>query len=655
MNHFLRSFLLILSFFTWVRPGLAAAEPIRAQIRLRPEVRIFLSNAQRTEVELTQLNFRWCRQDSCFDFTPRSIQRTGGRGQQLIRIRGNEGASFFLRITETLVSYRFALDSAAPSKIVTENVRLSVPNLRWSKGAAKPCDATVPDCFHDSHEPTYQSPITMTPGHLIFLPLLLQGAGQRLYIGEMGGRNYAGTYLTPVTDDSFDLLIPRAPRKTRLSQGEWITENVIERHDFITDEEDGQAVLPWRFIALLNSDKDLLLPEDIRALAGGPVVPSSPWITEGFGTDEWITSSQIDLPEEELGFRSGLNTATYKYYIDFAKKHGLRFVHLDAGWSDPQNIYHINPQIDLEVLRSHAQQNGIKLMLWVQSTALRENLREKIRYLKNLGASAIMVDFFNRDDVSTNRFQEQILRATYDQQLMLLMHGVAKITGQDRRWPHLIAWEAGAGHEFNKWSKIVTPQHKLDLLFVRNPIGIFDYEGGGFRNRWPWEFEISGDNPHSQGTRANEIAYYALYDSRIQILAGNLGDYVRSADQLTFLTRIPTHWDEVRPLSAQIDDHVVVAKRAGKVWYLAGASAAPGVRQFLVDLKPLFGPGPYRVTSLTDCLFPSSATCADLAQVDITDPESLSITMSPFGGYLARIENLRQDLSPLETPVKLRK
>ena len=37
-----------------------------------------------------------------------------------------------------------------------------------------------------------------------------------------------------------------------------------------------------------------------------------------------------------VDFEPGINTRTYKAYIDFAADYGLEYVVLDEGWSDPK-------------------------------------------------------------------------------------------------------------------------------------------------------------------------------------------------------------------------------------------------------------------------------------------------------------------------------
>ena len=69
-------------------------------------------------------------------------------------------------------------------------------------------------------------------------------------------------------------------------------------------------------------------------------------------TDEWI----IGINLFNVSFKSGVNTASYKYYIDFAKRFGLDRIMMDAGWSNYTNLFDINPSINMDTITRLCQE-----------------------------------------------------------------------------------------------------------------------------------------------------------------------------------------------------------------------------------------------------------------------------------------------------------
>lgn len=101
-----------------------------------------------------------------------------------------------------------------------------------------------------------------------------------------------------------------------------------------------------------------------------------------------------------VDFEPGINTRTYKAYIDFAADYGLEYVVLDEGWSDPKagDVMSVVEQIDLPELVRYADAKGVGLMLWVVGNVLDAKLEEACSYYAGLGIRGFKVDFIDRDD-----------------------------------------------------------------------------------------------------------------------------------------------------------------------------------------------------------------------------------------------------------------
>ena len=625
---------------------------LQLSLQLRPEVELTAVDRSGTKIEVSGLNVAWADEIASHSFYPESASAQVGTRKTVVHVYGRNGASLEIHLFDTMMTYRFQLSAQNSFRIADETAEIKIPQQTRIRAQSVEC-GLEPDCFHSPSEGVFDVRTRIPSSHIVIPPAVIETTEGSLQIGEMNLRDHAGLHLRPLANGGFQFEFPKAPKRTELNmRAGFFIEDVVEREAYLAHHPAGTHVFPWRFVRWLKSDADLLNRSLLEHLASPADLTDAPtmdfsWVKRGFATDEWITDSTIDFPEEDLGFKSGVNTATYKYYIDFAKRFGLKYIILDAGWSDLNDIYAINPEMDLASIHSHAAKNSIGLIYWAQMNALKGNLEQKLDYLKGLGAIALKVDFVERNDIAMTRTLEKLYRETAKRQLMLIMHGIPVPAGQTWTYPHILSFEAGRGHEYNKFSSSVTPKHKLDLVLMRNPIGDFDYEGANFRNEWPEDFQPFSPNPRSMGTRASELSLYVFLDSKVHVMAGNLADYIRSPDHTNFLTSIPLKWDAVVPIGASFGRHALVAKRSGSVWYLAGLSAEGtdrfGSNALTVRAQRFLKPGSYRFETFEDCQAEgATASCAEMRTfvVEVTRETILAVPMSRSGGYIARIEPL---------------
>jgi alpha-glucosidase len=93
----------------------------------------------------------------------------------------------------------------------------------------------------------------------------------------------------------------------------------------------------------------------------------------------------------------------------------------------------------------------------------------------------VKIDFMDRDDQEMVNWYEKITRCAAEHHLMVNFHGAYKPTGMIRTWPNQITREGILGNEYNKWSRRVTPEHRVTLPFTRFLAGPGDFTPGGFR------------------------------------------------------------------------------------------------------------------------------------------------------------------------------
>jgi alpha-glucosidase len=200
------------------------------------------------------------------------------------------------------------------------------------------------------------------------------------------------------------------------------------------------------------------------------------------------------------------------------------------------------------------------------------------------------------------------------------------------------------GNEYNKWSRRVTPEHKVTLPFTRFLAGPGDYTPGGFLNRRPDQFE-SQKPTLVQGTRAAELALFVIYDSPVCCVCDHPRHY---RDQLAtgestwrpgadFLRIVPTVWDDTRVLDSAVGKHIVMARQAGDDWFL-GALTGREPREVNVRLNFL-GPGRWKMSLWKDGAGASeNAEHLAIEERTLNSDDALSVQLAPAGGFVARLQ-----------------
>jgi hypothetical protein len=98
---------------------------------------------------------------------------------------------------------------------------------------------------------------------------------------------------------------------------------------------------------------------------------------------------------------------------------------------------------------------------------------------------------------------------------------------------------------------------------------------------------------------------------------------------LDFLKHIPTTWDETRYVDGYPGKYVVLARRHGSQWYVAGLNALKEPLTLNLDLSD------YGVTKLLNDRVDKKGNVADAAVTDLKLKKGkVKITMQPNGGFV---------------------
>jgi alpha-glucosidase len=489
------------------------------------------------------------------------------------------------------------------------------------------------DCFHSSFEELYEPLLVgdITADMMAYSPVIVRQQDLKVAITETDVVDYPGMFLTGTNTGTYSLKGKFAPYPAKENTRDFYTV-VTQRAGYIAQVQ-GNRFFPWRVMMIAPKDGDLIETDIVYRLSGETKLTDLSWLKPGKSTSEWLFDNNI----YGVDFKSGYNTDTYKYYIDFAAKFKLEYVLFDAGWSSWTNLFELTPAMDMEYLTSYAKQKGVGLVLWTSAYALNQQMDKALDRFKAWGVKGIMVDFVDRDDQKMIGFFEKVAAEAAKRHLFVDFHGCPKPAGLNRRFPNVMTMEGAMVQEYYKFGNKLSPEHELCIPFIRGLAGPLDYEPGNMKNETLENFKPMNNKPTSLGTRIHQMAMFLIYESPYAKMGGNPSDYLREPDFTQFCVDIPTVWDETKVVDSKIGDYVVLIRQAANGDYYLAAMTDWSARDFTVDCSFLCA-GNYLLEIYKDGMN-AERYASDYKHevVEITNNSSLSMHLAPGGGWVGKI------------------
>src|SRR5216684_5516558 len=418
----------------------------------------------------------------------------------------------------------------------------------------------------------------IAPAFIATLPAVVDvGDGAKVAIAESDVEEYPGLWLRGTSGNGLAGTFPPYPLKEKLEKDRDV--RVVESADYIAVTK-GTRTFPWRIIGIAEKDGDLLTNQLTWLLAKPSRVADTSWIKPGKVAWDWWNANNI----YGVGFKSGVNTQTYKYYIDFASRYGIEYIVLDEGWYVLGDVMKVVPEMDMEELTAYARQKNVGIILWLVWKTFDDKFDQAMERFEKWGIKGLKVDFMQRDDQPLIGFYHKVSREAAKRHMLVDFHGAQKPATMTRTWPNLISTEGVRGLEWDKWSDSTNPEHDVTIPFTRMFLGPMDYTPGATRNASKKSFAHIFETPMSMGTRCHQLAMYVVYESPLQMLADSPSNYLREPEMMEFLGPVPTVWDETKVIDGKIGEYVVVARRHGQDWYI-GAMTDWTARQLEIDLS----------------------------------------------------------------------
>lgn len=551
------------------------------------------------------------------------------------------GYQVILRAHDDGVAYRFATALDGMIKVTDEQAALTFPSpdltayvgYNWGN-REDPKQDKLQNSWESIYEKMKVSEVAADKQRLVYLPLLVQYPdGVCVCVTESDLRDYPGWNLYRDGKDAVRL----SPWMAQVPVSRTVEDNqrqrlVKEREPWLA-ETAGTRTFPWRVFIMADQPVKLIESDLVYALAK-PCAQADTfgWVKPGKVAWDWWNDWNVS----GVPFRAGCNTATYKYYIDFAQKNGIEYVIFDEGWSVSLKIMEIHPDVDVPELIRYADARGVGIILWCSWPQLVGRQHEVFKRYADMGAKGFKIDFMDRDDQFVVKFLEETANIAASYKLLVDYHGMFKPTGLQRTCPNIVNFEGVHGLEQLKWENGSDfPAHDCMIAFTRMVAGPLDYTPGAMLNQTRKGFKANYTQPTSQGTRVHQMALMTLFEAPLQMLCDTPTQYIRNQACTDFMVKVPTVWDETFGLLGSVDEYVAVARRKGDVWHLAVIGNWEP-RELTLDLD--FLKGAYRAEIFADGINADRDATDYTREVrTVRGGTSLTVRLSSGGGWTARL------------------
>ena len=496
------------------------------------------------------------------------------------------GLTLTFRAYNDGVAYRF--ETVMKDSLIIKN---EVSELQFPAGSKAWYPLENSFMSHNENTFTYSSLDTIVSKHLASLPVLFRIGETNVLLTESAIEDYPGMWLRGAGAGKLTGTWPPYPDEEKLNRDRNL--RVTKAKDYIA-KTSGTRTFPWRAFVISANDGGLLESNLVFKLAAPNRIKDTGWIKPGKVAWDWWNANNI----YGVDFRAGLNTETYKYYIDFASKNGIEYVVLDEGWYKLGNVLDVAPGFDIPEICNYAKSKNVGIILWVVWKTFYDQMDQALDQYSRWGVKGVKVDFMQRDDQKMVRFYYEATQKCADHQMLIDFHGAYKPDGFGRTYPNALTREGVKGMEHNKWSKDVNPEHDVTLPFTRMVAGPMDYTPGAMVNMEKANFQPLFSRPASQGTRVHQMAFYVVFESPLQMLADNPTNFMKEQECTDFIVDVPVVWDDIKVLEAKVGDYLLVARRSGKEWFVGGLTDwSP--RDMDVDLSFL-GQGDFKMEIFQD-------------------------------------------------------
>lgn len=384
-----------------------------------------------------------------------------------------------------------------------------------------------------------------------------------------------------------------------------------------------QSMLPWQTpwrVLVIGSLKEIVENTVVTDLARPSEISDAGFVIPGKASWSWVL-----LKDDSIVYD------VQKKFIDYAAYMNWDYCLIDVNWD--KNIGYER----IQELVEHAATRDVDIILWYNSSGAwntttytpknimfdREIRRKEFREISDMGVKGIKVDFWAGDGQSVIEYYYALLEDAAEFRLMVNCHGTTIPRGWERTFPNLVTMESVKGFEYVTFEQVNADSaatHCAILPFTRNTIGSMDFTPVCF-----------SEVPRIQRKTSNafELALSVLFQSGIQHYAEKPeGMKVQPGYVKEFLKQLPGSWDDIHFFDGFPARYVILARRSGKKWYIAGINSLNEPRSFDLDFSEIGQAG-------TGILITDGETVRSFTRKDVTlNNGILNLTIQPYGGFV---------------------
>lgn len=332
------------------------------------------------------------------------------------------------------------------------------------------------------------------------------------------------------------------------------------------------GITPWRVLTFGRDAAALLQSRVALNLAAECRLADTSWIKPGKVMWDWRVHGY-----KTGDFVYGIDTASYRRFIDFAAGNNIQYLLLDGGWYArvAEDRLEPAPSVDLPALRRHAREKGVELVLYYdrKNGVLPDD--RLFPHLAALGARGVKYGFMGDDPA----FTRASLKQAAEHRLLIDYHDhPSPMVGASRTMPNAITREYC--HAQQDARRAFSPTSFLKMAQINALTGPLDQTNGSFgldginagqRKKGPLK-------PQTYNvTVAGEAARVLLVSSGWIVLPDAPEEYAKKADLFEFIARMPpATWDDTRILRSELGRLLVTARRSGEAWFVGAASNEDG-------------------------------------------------------------------------------
>lgn len=520
----------------------------------------------------------------------------------------NDGVGFQYQITgqssDDIILTEEQTQFSMPSESKAWLTPMAVVNTGWSE--------TNPS-YEEYYEIGINAGTPSTLGVGWSYPALFQTAeNDWVLITESGmDGSYPGTRLRTVSEDGV--------YKVGYPADEEVVTGGIRGPEFETPWQS-----PWRVIAI--GDLETIVESTLGTDLATPTdYDDTSYIEAGRAAWSWAKLKDASV-----------NYDRQMEFIDYAADMGWEYTLIDVNWDQTIGYDQIGELVD------YAEEKGVGIWLWYNSSGdwnsspytpksallTKADRVEEFSRIQEMGVRGIKVDFFPGDGQSALQYYIDILEDANSHELMVNTHGSTLPRGWHRTYPNLMTMESVRGFEFKTFEQAnqnEAPSHATVLPFTRNVFDPMDYTPMSLD-------EIPGIDRVT--TSAQELAHPIVFLSGVQHFAetadgmATVPDYIKET-----VRKIPAAWDETQFVDGYPGEFVIIARRSGSTWFVAGINGEEESKT--VEFELSFLDNSAESLLITDG---DQRLSFNREELETSPEDTLTIEMKPNGGFVILVE-----------------